>query len=119
MLRRFLDYLKYEPAVVAGAVQAVISLVIALGFHLSATQAAGWEGGASALCGLIVAASVRTPGKLIAAATGFLTALGTLLIAYKVPHVSAGTVSAVNFLVATVLAYLLRQGVTPKAAAPR
>jgi hypothetical protein len=48
--------------------------------------------------------------------TGLLTAVGTLIMAFGVPHVTGGLVSAVNALLAIVLASLLREKVTPVAA---
>jgi hypothetical protein len=102
-----------EPVLSASTVQAVLALIIAVGVHLSPAVTGGIEAVAAALLALIIAASVDkvTPALW----TGLVTALGTLLIAFGVHHVSAGEVSAVNALLAIVLASLLREKVTPLA----
>jgi hypothetical protein len=100
-----------EPVLSASTVQAVLALIIAVGVHLSPAVTGGIEAVAAALLALIIAASVDkvTPALW----TGLVTALGTLLIAFGVHHVSAGEVSAVNAVLAIVLASLLREKVTP------
>jgi len=102
-----------EPVLSASTVQAVLALVIAVGVHLSAAVTGGIEAVAAALLALIIAASVDkvTPALW----TGLVTALGTLLIAFGVHHVSAGEVSAVNAVLVIILASLLREKVTPLA----
>lgn len=112
--------LKFEPVFAAGTVQAVLALVVALGFHLSAAVTGSIEAVAAAVLALLVAASVDkiTPALF----TGLLTAVGTLLIAFGVHHITSGEVSAANALLAIILASLLREKVTPAAAiqvAPR
>lgn len=100
-----------EPVLSASTVQAVLALIIAVGVHLSAAVTGGIEAVAAALLALIIAASVDkvTPALW----TGLVTALGTLLIAFGVHHVSSGEVSAVNVVLAIILASLLREKVTP------
>lgn len=101
-----------EPVFKAGTVQAVVALVIALGFNLSAGATGVIEGGAAALLGLLTAIVVNnaTPALF----TGVLTAAATLLVAFGVPHVSSGLVSAVYALLAIVMASLLREKVSPE-----
>jgi hypothetical protein len=105
---------KLEPVFAAGTIQAVLALVVALGFHLSAGVTGAIEAVAAAVLALIVAASVDKVTPVLY--TGLLTAAGTLLMAFGVPHVSSGLVSAVNAVVAIVLASLLREKVSPAAA---
>jgi hypothetical protein len=102
-----------EPVLSASTVQAVLALVFAVGVHLSPAVTGGIEAVAAALLALITAASVDkvTPALW----TGLVTALGTLLVAFGVHHVNAGDVSAVNVVLAVVLASLLREKVTPLA----
>lgn len=103
-----------EPVFSAGTVQAVLALVVALGFSLSAGTTGAIEAVAAALLALLAATAVDKVTPVLF--TGLLTAVGTLLIAFGVPHVTSGVVSAVNAVLAIVLASLLREKVTPKAA---
>ena len=100
-----------EPAVLAGLAQSVLALIVAVGFHLTARQAGSIEAAFAALVTLYVAFSVRP--FPVAAVTGAMTTVGTLLIAFGVPHVSSGLVSTVNAVLASVLALVLRGHVTP------
>jgi hypothetical protein len=102
-----------EPVLSASTVQAVLALIIAVGVHLSPAVTGGIEAVAAALLALVTAASVDkvTPALW----TGLVTAVGTLVIAFGVPHVNAGEVSAFNAVLAVVLASLLREKVTPLA----
>jgi hypothetical protein len=72
------------------------------------------EAATAALGALLVAASVRPVPP--AAFTGVLSAAGTLLAAFGLPHSSAGSVSTVSAVLAALLATALRTHVTPKAA---
>jgi hypothetical protein len=71
----------------------------------------GIDPAAAALLGLLVAANTKPFAP--AALTGLLTAVGTLLVALGVKHVSGGEVSAVNAVVAMVMANVLRAHVSP------
>jgi hypothetical protein len=106
-------FISLEPVLSASTVQAVLALIIAVGVHLSPRVTGGIEAVAAALLALITAASVDkvTPALW----TGLVTALSTLLVAFGVHHVNAGDVSAVNVVLAIVLASLLREKVTPLA----
>jgi len=80
-------------------------------FLLSAGVTGGIDPAAAALLGLLVAANTKPFAP--AALTGLLTAVGTLLVALGVKHVSGGEVSAVNAVVAIVMANVLRAHVSP------
>ena len=108
-------FVKLEPVFAAGTVQAVLALVVALGFHLSAGVTGSIEAVAAAVLALVTAAVVNKTTPVLY--TGLLTAVGTLIMAFGVPHVTSGLVSAVNALVAIVLASLLREKVSPSSAA--
>jgi hypothetical protein len=111
MLKKLLSL---EPVFAAGTVQAVLALVVALGFHLSAGVTGGIEAVAAAVLALIAAAVVNKVSPVLF--TGLLSAVGTLLIAFGVPHVSGGLVSAANGVLVIVLTSLLREKVSPLAA---
>lgn len=104
-----------EPAALAGVLQALISLAVSWGLNLTAAQAGGIEAAGTAVLAILVARSVRP--FPVAALTGAMTTIGTLLMAFGVPHVTAGEVSAVNAILASVLALILRGHVTPLASA--
>lgn len=109
-----LKYLvKFEPVLSAGTVSAALALVLAVGIHLSVGVTGAIEAVAAALLALITAAAVNKVTPVLW--TGLVTAGGTLLIAFGVPHVSAGEVSAANAVLAIVLTSLLREKVTPTA----
>jgi hypothetical protein len=107
-------FVKLEPLFAAGTVQAALALVVALGFHLSAGVTGGLEAVAAAVLALITAAVVSKTTPVLY--TGLLTAVGTLIMAFGVPHVTGGLVSAVNALLVIVLSSLLREKVSPIAA---
>ena len=114
MLKRLLSL---EPVFSAGTVQAVLALVVALGFHLSAGVTGGIEAVAAAILALLAASAVDKFTPVLF--TGLLTSVGTLVIAFGVPHVNSGEVSAANAVVTIILASLLREKVSPVAAASR
>jgi len=105
-----------EPALASGGAQAVVAMVVALGLHLTAGQAGALEAAAAAAGALAVALSV-TPVPP-AAFTGALSAAGTLLAAFGLPHPSAGLVSTLSGLMAALMATTLRGHVSPAKAAP-
>jgi hypothetical protein len=108
-------FLALEPVFTATTVQAVLALVLSAGVHVSPGVAGGVEAVAAAVLALISAAAVDKWQPAVI--TGLLTAVGTLLVAFGVPHVTGGEVSAVNAVVAIVMGSLLREKVTPVAAA--
>lgn len=107
--------IRTEPAIFLAAVQAAITLAAQFGLTLTAAETGGLLAGTSALLALITAAMTH-PFKL-AALTGFVTTAGTVLIAFSVPHVAPGEVSAVNMAIVAAFAFFgVRPQVTPKAA---
>ncbi len=99
-----------EPVFTAGTAQAIVALVVAL-FHPAA-----WVTGVIEAAFAIVAAlyaMAKVDPKRPALFTGLVTAIGTLLVALGVPHVSSGLISAINGVLAIVLASLLREKVSP------
>jgi hypothetical protein len=107
-------FLRLYPVLSAGVVQAALACVVALGLHLTAGQTGAIEGAAAAVAALLTALAVR-PFQ-VAALTGVLTALGTVLVAFGVHGASSSVVSAVNLMLAAVLAALTHGNVTPSAA---
>jgi hypothetical protein len=99
--RRVLTLVQTDPALVASAGQAVIALAITLGLHLTAGEVGATEAAAAAAAGLAVAWYTRP--LRTAAAVAFATAAGTLLVAFRVPHVTPGAVSAFSVALAAIL----------------
>ena len=96
-----LKFLKSFPFLSAATVQAALALVVALGFHLTAVQTGSIEAAAAALLALLTVPHITPfPVPLF---VGALTAIGALLVAFKVPNISSGEVSAVVALVAAFL----------------
>ena len=100
-----------EPVFTAGTTQAIVALIVAL-FHPSAWVTGVVEAGFGLLTAVFTMLKVEP--KRPALFTGVVVALGTLLVALGVPHVNSGSISAVNGLLAIVLASMLREKVTPK-----
>lgn len=108
------ELVKTEPAVFLAAVQAAITLAAQFGLTLTAAETGGLLAATSALLALVTAAMTH-PFKL-AALTGFVTATGTVLLAFGIPHVAPGAVSALNMVIVAAFAFLgVRPQVTPKA----
>jgi hypothetical protein len=101
-----MKFLRSFPFLSAATVQAVLAFVMAAGwFHPTAGQTGAIEAAAAAVLALLVAPHVNPfPVPLL---LGALTAVGALLVAFKVPHVSAAEVSA---FVAAITALLGAQG---------
>ena len=104
------NLVKVETVFKAGTVQAVVALVFAFGINLSAEVTGVIEGGAAAALGLLTATVVEKVSPILY--TGLLTAAGTLVVAFGVPNVSSGAVTAVYALLAIVMASLLREKVS-------
>ncbi len=91
-------FLRSFPFLSAAFVQAALGLAVALGFHLTPGQTGSVEAVAAALLALLTMPHVLPlPLPLF---TGAITALGALLIAFGVPHITSGTVAAVVAVVA-------------------
>jgi hypothetical protein len=105
-------FLSSYPFLSAATVQAAIALAIALGWHLTPVQTGSIEAAAAAVLAVLVAASVRPfPVPLF---TGALTAIGTLLVAFRAPHITAGGVSAFVAFLAALLGGFGHQAVSTK-----
>jgi ribose/xylose/arabinose/galactoside ABC-type transport system permease subunit len=87
-----MKFLKSWPFLSAAFVQAALAMVVAFGFHLSARQTGSIEAAAAAVLALLVAPHVKE--VVVPLAIGALTAMGALLVAFKLPHVSSAEVSA-------------------------
>jgi hypothetical protein len=101
MLARLLTLIRTDPALVMSLVQAALAATVSLGYALTAAQTGAVEGAVTAVLGFTVAAYTR-PFRT-GAATALVSAVGTVLLAWKVPHISSGLVSTVNVLVTGVL----------------
>lgn len=95
-----------DPALVMTVVQGALALGVTLGLHLTAKQTGAIEGAATAVLGLAVALYTR-PFRT-GAATAAVAAIGTVLLAFRVPGISPGLVSAAS----TLITGLLMLGVT-------
>lgn len=116
-MSKLVTFLRTEPALTAAFVQALLALLIGVGLNLTQHETGAIEAAVAAAVGLAVAVAVHKFS--VAALTGFLAAIGTLLIAFGVPHVSSGLVSLVNGLVVAAFALVLRMNVTPKVSLAR
>jgi hypothetical protein len=115
-MSKLIALLRGEPALLAGTAQTVLSLILGFGVSLTVQQTGGIEAAAAAAGALIVAAA-NHPFR-VGALTGFVSAAGTVLIAWKVPHITAGTLSAANALLTNLVLAYVSLRVTPKAATP-
>lgn len=97
LLARLVSVIRTDPAAVQTAVQAAMGLVVSLGFALSARETGAIEGAVTAGLSLLVA--IYTRPFRYATVTGFVSAAGTVLIAFRVPHITPGAVSAFNTVV--------------------
>jgi len=104
---------KFAPFLSAGLIQAALALVIALGWKPSVGVTGGIEAVAAALLALLTAA--QSSDVTVALVSGLLTAVGTLLVAFAVPHVSTGLVSAFNVFFTALAAIYLHTSVPSKA----
>jgi hypothetical protein len=116
-VKQFLNLIKTEPALVTGVVQAVLALLAGTVVTLTATQAGAILAVTTAILALV--AAIATRPFQVAALTGLTTSLVTLLIAFGVPHVDAGTVSTLNAAITAVAALIVRLHVTPVVSLPK
>lgn len=98
---RLVTLARTDPALVMSVTQGALALGVSLGLTLTAKQTGAIEGAATAVLGLAVAAYTR-PFRTGAAAAA-VAALGTVLLAFQVPHISPGTVSVASTLVTGIL----------------
>jgi hypothetical protein len=112
-MKSVLTMIKTEPALITGAIQAVLALVVGTGVNLSAGQTGALLAVTTAVLALVTAASAR-PFQ-VGALTGLVSAVVTLLIAFGVHGVQPGIVSSLNAAIVAVMALVLRGHVTPVA----
>lgn len=98
---RLVTLARTDPALVMSVVQGALALGISLGLTLTAGETGAIEAASTAVLGLIVAAYTR-PFRT-GAATAAVAALGTVLLAFKVPGISPGLVSVASTLVTGLL----------------
>lgn len=110
---RFIVIVKTEPALIVGVVQAVLALLAGTVLTLTAGQTGAVLSVTTAALALV--AAIATRPFQVAALTGLVTAVVTLLITFGVPHVQAGTVATLNAAIVAVFALVLRLHVTPLA----
>jgi hypothetical protein len=112
-LKSLLILVKTEPALITGVVQAVLALLAGTVLALTAAETGAVLAVTTALLALV--AAIATRPFQVAALTGLVTAVVTLLIAFGVPHVSPGIVATLNAAIVAVFALILRLHVTPLA----
>lgn len=113
-MSRIIAIAKNEPAAVVAVVQTLLALIVQFGFTLTPAETGGILAATAAALGLIAAIATRPFAP--AAVTGLLTALGTVLVAFGVPHVTSGMVSGLNALILALFALTaVRPQVTPLA----
>ena len=110
-MSKFLNTLRTEPVVIAGFVQSLLALLVGLGLSLTAGQTGALEAGTTAVLALVAAVAVRP--FPVAALTGALSAVATVLVAFGVHHVSSAEISSLNAVIVSVLSLVLRGHVTP------
>lgn len=63
-----MNVLKVEPALVVGAVQAILALVVAFGFHLTPEQVGGILAATTAILSVVVRQAVTPNERVVVAA---------------------------------------------------
>lgn len=111
MLKSALTIIKSEPALITGAVQAILALVIAVGVNLTAVQSGSILAATTAALAAIAAMTTRP--VQVPALTGLITAVVTLLAAFGVNRIQPGVVTTLNGVIVAIMALALRQHVTP------
>ena len=112
-LKSIMNIIKTEPALITGAIQTVLAMLAGTVLTLTASQTGAVLAGTTAA--LALAAAVASRPFQVAALTGFVAAVVTVLIAFGVPHVQPGIVSTLNAALVAVMALVLRGHVTPVA----
>jgi hypothetical protein len=116
-MNKILNVIKTEPVMLTGLVQSLLALAVGLGLSLTGGQTGALEAATTAVLALVAAVSVRP--FPVAALTGAVTAIATVLVAFGVPHVSSGAVSSLNAVIVSLMALVLRGHVTPVASLPK
>lgn len=112
-----MSFITRFPVLTAGVIQSALALAVALGLHLTVVQTGSIEAAAAAVLAVVTAAAVR-PFE-VSLLGGVLTALGTLLVAFRVPHVTPGLVSTAFGLFSAVIAGFVHTNVSPAARTPQ
>lgn len=111
-------WLRAEMPLFSSLLQAVLSLILALGVtSLSAGTAGAIEAAVAAVGALIVA--IWTTPFQVSALTGAFQAVAVLLVAFGVHGIQPSIVSAVNAVIVALAGLLVRQHVTPTLTAAR
>ena len=111
-------WLRAEMPLFSSLLQAVLSLILALGVtSLSAGTAGAIEAAVAAVGALIVA--IWTTPFPVSALTGAFQAVAVLLVAFGVHGIQPSIVSAVNAVIVALAGLLVRQHVTPTLTAAR
>jgi hypothetical protein len=109
-----LNLLRREPAVILYAVNAVVALAVSFGLHLTATQTAAVATIATAV--LAIATGALTRPVEVSVISGGLAAGLTAATAFGL-HLTGSQIGATVTVLSLVLALILRQNVSPAAAA--
>lgn len=107
-----MKFLRSWPFLSSAFVQAALALAVALGFHLTAAVTGSIEAAAAAVLAVLVAPHVVQ--TVVPLFMGALTAIGALLVAFRLPHVTSGEVSAVVAVLAALLGSMGHVAVTNK-----
>jgi hypothetical protein len=99
------------PVLTAGVIQSALALGVALGLHLTPVQTGAIEAAAAAVLAVIAALRVR-PFE-VSVLGGVLVAIGTVLVAFRVPHVTPGLVSIAYALFSALIAGFVHSQVSP------
>lgn len=116
-MSRLINLIKTEPAMITASVQALLALLVSLGFSLTAAETGAILAVTTALLALITAVSVDKFGA--STLTGLVAAVVTLLIAFGVKDINPGVVATLNGTIVAIMALVLRQQVTPVASIPK
>ena len=108
-----MSFITRFPVLAAAVIQAALAFGVALGLHLTVAQTGAAEAVAAAVLAVVTAAAVR-PFE-VSVLGGVLTALGTLLVAFRVPHVTPGLVSTAYALFSALIAGFVHGNVSPSA----
>lgn len=111
LFARLVSAVRANPALFSGGAQVLLGLIVASGFHLTPLQSAIVQGAGGVLSAVVVAFLARPVAP--SAYAGIVTAIGSLLIAYGVPHVTGPVVSMAAGLVAALVAFILHGHVSP------
>jgi len=96
-----LKFFKSFPFLSSAFIQAALAFIVALGWHLTPVETGAIGAAAAAVLALLTAPHVLP--RVVPLFVGALTAIGALLVAFRVPGVSPGEVSAIVAAIAALL----------------